>query len=59
MKSELTEEVMLVSRSCVSTFLRVKICSVSGCIGRIGEEFIMSSAVLIYMYLVLIVFRFL
>ena len=38
----------------MNTFLRVTICSVSGCIGRIGEEFIMSSAVLIYMCLVLI-----
>ena len=35
----MTEEVVLVSRSRVNTFLRRTICSVSGCIGRIEEKF--------------------
>ena len=38
-RSELTEEAILFSRSRVNNFLRVTICSVSGCIGRIGEKF--------------------
>ena len=37
--SQLTEEVILVSRFSVNTFLRITICPVSGCIGRMEENF--------------------
>ena len=33
------EEVILVARFHVNTFLRVTICPLSGCIGRIEEKF--------------------